>query len=155
MNFGVQSKRKVKVEKYPNNAVITLPGVEDKGQNRKIEFNKAARELLGFNEDDYNEVAFSFDMTDLSINKIINANEFNSGANLKVTKSHSVSNKKHYNELKSRFNVEDKEDLELEIVWKGDMFKTDKIFDLRLLTQENINTEPISETQEVANTVIS
>ena len=61
MNFGVPSQKRQKVEKYPNDAVMTIVGYTgQKGAGRKIEFNSTASEKLGFT-DDKAEVAFSFD----------------------------------------------------------------------------------------------
>lgn len=137
MQFGVPSKRKKKVEKYPNTPVITLPGISGKGKSRRLEFNNEAFRALGLQFKESNEIAFSLEPTDLSENLILNANKFSSGANLKVTKQGAVSNKKHYDELKTRFNIKTEDDLELTVIDTGRVYNDTPIFKVIRMDVDN------------------
>lgn len=150
MEFGVPSKKRVaKEEKYPNTAVLTLLPYAGENTSRKIEFNKKASEVLGFNKDEVNKVAFSFNRSDLSQNSVVNANELGSDAALNVAKNGNLSNKSHYVELKQRFGEAPESELELTILDTGNKFEGVTIFSLVKLSslKEAMNTELEDETQ--------
>lgn len=131
MEFGVPSKKRVaKAEKYPNTAVITLLPYEGENTSRKIEFNKKASEMMGFKADDINMVAFSFNRSDFTKNAVVNTNNINSDASLKVAKNGKVSNKSHYEEIKTRYGVSMEEELELTIIDSGNEFSGQPVFNL-------------------------
>jgi hypothetical protein len=136
MEFGVPSKQRVKVEKYPELAVLTLHPHAGAKTSRKIEFNAKAYEVLGLKEGENNHVAFSFDTNNPNLNMIINANDFKMDAALKIAKNGILSNKPHYNEIKSRFNVTDADTLELTIVESGKEYKGHQVY--RLATVESV-----------------
>lgn len=136
MHFGVPSKINKKIDKYPNTPVITLHPVEGKNSNRKIELNKKAFEILNFSENEINEIAFSFNPSNLNENLIINANSFDSGSNLKIKKNRSVANKRHYNEIKNRFNIEDKDIAEFVITETDIEYKNTPLWNIELMTEE-------------------
>lgn len=152
MEFGVPSKKRVaKEEKYPNTPVLTMLPYAGENTSRKIEFNKKATEVLGFNQGEINKVAFSFNRSDLKQNSIVNANTLESDAALNVAKNGNLSNKSHYVELKQRFGEAPESELELTIVDSGNEFEGIKIFSIVKLSslKEAMDTELNDENQSL------
>ena len=99
MNFGVPSQRKVKVEKYPNNAIVTIGVDGGKGKSRQLTFNKRAAELLNITDD--SRIAFAFDGNKFAIaNTDQNGIDAKDGIRVTKSKPRKVSDKKTYNYIK-------------------------------------------------------
>lgn len=141
MEFGLPSKKVLKKELYPNNAIITVSKTEENKSNR-ISFNKAAYTLLKLNENETNEIAISFTNAFETI-FIMNANEFDSNKNFKVNKNGSFAHKKCALALKKAFNIDEEEELELEIEITDREFQNNTIFKLTKFEKDltNINKE--------------
>jgi hypothetical protein len=154
MEFGVPSKKRVKTEKYPNTAVITLAPFEGENTSRKILFNNKAYEALGLTKGEINLVAFSFNKSDFTDNKIVNAATLNSDASLKISKNGTLSNKSHYEEIKTRYNVPMAGELELTVVDSGKEFAGVTVFDLVTLESvQQATSESESEEETAPETV--
>lgn len=137
MDFGVPSKKRVATIKYPDTPVITLLPYEGENTSRKIEFNKKAYALMNLTLDDINDVAFSFNKSNFADNSVVNANSLSSDASLKVAKNGKISNKAHYEEIKTRYGAKMEDELELTIVDSGREFNGIKVF--KLVTLESLN----------------
>lgn len=152
MEFGVPSKKRVKIEKHPDTAVLTLLPFEGENTSRKIEFNPKAYEVMGLTPDELNMVAFSFNRSDYTQNAIVNANAFNSEASLKISKNGKLSNKAHYEELKSRYGVSMEEELELTLVDSGNRYGEEIVFSLvtlKSVQDAEPNQDPVVEEEEI------
>lgn len=162
MDFGIPNLKKATVakqEKYPFVGVITLEPTEQ-GKRKRMVFNSKAVELLEFKEDSTdNQVSFSFN--DSSI-YIVNTTGMEGLSELKVTKSNTISNVKHYEYIKSILNKEESDEVDLFLIKTENTFKDKAVFSLSTenpeqsikdtvdeLTNEAIedgNKEPVSET---------
>lgn len=162
MDFGIPNLKKATVakqEKYPFVGVITLEPTEQ-GKRKRMVFNSKAVELLEFKEDSTdNQVSFSFN--DSSI-YIVNTTGMEGLSELKVTKSNTISNVKHYEYIKSILNKEESDEVDLFLIKTENTFKDKAVFSLSTenpeqsikdtvdeLTNEAIEDgvkEPVSET---------
>ena len=142
MEFGLGSRKKNVEERYPNNAVVTLPALEE-GKRTRILFNTKAYEVMGLTQNEENEVAFSSDMENNLF--IINANNYDSSANLTLRKNSTIANKIHYKAIKSIFFKNENEELNLEITETTNEFDGKKIYQLVLFkpteTQDKLITQ--------------
>lgn len=145
MEFGLIKKRSVNEteDKYPLNAIIELPKYEE-NTNSKAIFNKKAYELLGLNEGEENEIAFSTSKSELNKTFLINANNYDSKANIKLRKNGTYSSKNNIKILKERFKTTLEEDLVLEIKETEREFDGQKIFTLEKFVQTEQKIEELT-----------
>jgi hypothetical protein len=123
MNFGVPSQRKVKVEKYPNNAIVTVGVDGGKGKSRQLIFNKRACELLNITDDSRIAFAFEYNTTKFALaNTDQNGIDAKDGIRVTKSKPRKVSDKKTYNYIKKIMNL----DTDVE-----------NLFELQLSTEDN------------------
>lgn len=148
--FGVPLKRQKKnmIEKYPDIPILTLEAIEDETKNTKMRLNKKAYKVLNLNEEDANYMAFSFNAVTGEI-VVINANKFDSGNNIRISKNGVMSNKKHFYLLRKMFNTPDNEDLEVQILDTGRTYK--EISNLYVLGKLNSKKEEVLETDNNLN----
>lgn len=113
LNWGeVPTQRKRKEEKY-SFPVVTLAAIEKVGAGRKFSFNKAAQEALGIKGGD--KIAFAF--TELSIF----LRKFESPKALQLTQTCSISDKKTYEFIAKRFDLNIEAENEFTLVAKPEM----------------------------------
>lgn len=93
VQWGVPTQRTRKEEKF-STPVITMNSLAKKGAGRKFQFNKAAVEALGL-EGGETYITFGFTKDNKTIIVLASDSEQNPSS-LKITKSHSISNKKTY-----------------------------------------------------------
>jgi hypothetical protein len=91
VQWGVPTQRTRKVEKF-DTPVITMNSLAKKGAGRKFQFNKAAVEALGL-EGGETYITFGFQGNNVLV---MASSDEQSPASLKITKSHSISNKKTF-----------------------------------------------------------
>ena len=106
--FTLPSSRTRKVEKY-NFPVMTICGIDPnkKGAGRKISFNKAAIDKLGYNLDEADQnVSFKFTSENGNV-YVVNTTGTAVLNTYKVTKSGTFSNKNVYEYLCKKFNISD------------------------------------------------
>jgi len=139
MEFGLGKNRQIR-DAHPTSALITLPSYEAKG-NARAALNDAAFNILGLTSGDLNEIAFSTENNQVYL---INANNFDSKANIRVMKNGSYSNKTNFVSLKGLFNTELEAELLLEIVATDREFDGQTVFELVKFTAAN-NTTAVEE----------
>ena len=142
MEFGL-GKNKQTQDLYPGNAIINLPAYDESNTISKVTLNEKAYEILGLKIGEENEIAFSTSKSELKRTYLINANAYDSKANIKVKKNGSYSNKNNFTVLKERFRTEIKKELLLEVVLSDKEFAGQKIFELIKFKPE-ITEEPIA-----------
>lgn len=166
MNFGVPNLKLVKkvAEKYPNEAVITLTAVVEKGQSRKFELNPKAVEFLGFTKENLKplveggepvkgELAFSFD----DQNRILVVNV--TGKNIAKTlvykpSTTSLSDKRTYDYVRRLLNIGEEHSLELFLHQTPNNFDGNIVYELKPIsnTDENHSNSQIED--EIAQEVV-
>jgi hypothetical protein len=112
--FGIPTVRSKKEEKYPNDAVLTMLAVGEKGTAKKIDINTFAVEQLEFLLDGNDKANFAFTMVD-NEQKVFFANTstMENPTNINVTKQATFSNKKMYEYLAKVFELDTSIDNEL------------------------------------------
>ena len=149
MEFGLGNNKQIR-DAYPQNAIITLPTYEGKGV-AKASLNGKALEVLGLVSGEENEIAFSTSNSDVNKTFVINANNYDSKANIKVKKDGVYSNKNNFTVLKQRFNTDVADELLLEIVPTEREFDGQAIFELkRFKTTET--AELVGDSDELEHT---
>lgn len=113
LNWGeVPTQRKRKEEKY-SFPVVTLAAIEKVGAGRKFSFNKAAQGALGIKGGD--KIAFAFTESNIFLRK------FESPKALQLTQTCSISDKKTYEFIAKRFDLNIEEENEFTLVEKPEM----------------------------------
>jgi hypothetical protein len=95
----VPAQRKRKEEKY-NFAVVTMSAIVEKGAGRKFSFNKAAQELLGIQGEDRVSFGFTPDGKNIYLRKA------SGEAGFQLTKTCTISDKKTYEFISKRLNLD-------------------------------------------------
>lgn len=95
----VPAQRKRKEEKY-NFAVVTMSAIVEKGAGRKFSFNKAAQELLGIQGEDRISFGFTPDGKNIYLRKA------EGEAGFQLTKTCTLSDKKTYEFISKRLNLD-------------------------------------------------
>jgi hypothetical protein len=116
---AVPAQRTRKQEKY-STPVITMSAIDKPGAGRKFSFNKAAQDALGVVGED--RVTFGFQADG---NKIFIRKESNSEAGFQLTKTCSLSDKKTYEFIVKRWNLNSEVETELDLVMSdnfGELF---------------------------------
>lgn len=146
MEFGLGKDKQI-TDNYPENAILTLPSYIEGEGTTKASLNNKAYEILGLKEGDTNEISFSTSKSMPNQTFVINANEYDSKANIKVNKNGTYSNKNSFSVLKKRYNTNMEDDLHLEIVPTERVFDGQTIFELVKFKQEPaiVGDESISE----------
>ena len=90
-NFGIPKREVVNKELFPDNPVVTLELVQDKGFNRRFSLNQAALELLQVIPGN-SSVGFAFDPD----SKKVYIAKLNSEDSIAVGKNRAFSNKRYY-----------------------------------------------------------
>lgn len=106
---SVPTKRTRKVEKY-STPVLTLSSLEKKGAGRKFSFNKAAIEALEL--DDTKAILFGHSKTQ-TLFKVVDPSTEGS---IPLTKTCSLSNKKHYEFIIDSLSLSDQVENEFDII---------------------------------------
>ena len=121
MNFGVPNQRKVKVEKYPDNAIVTVGIDGGKGKSRQLIFNKRACELLNITDD--SRIAFAFNGNEFAVANT-DQNGIDASVGIRVTKSkpRKISDKKTYDYIKKIMDLDT---------------NVENLFELQLSTNDN------------------
>jgi hypothetical protein len=140
---AVPAQRTRKQEKY-STPVITMSAIDKPGAGRKFSFNKAAQDALGVVGED--RVTFGFQADG---NKIFIRKESNSEAGFQLTKTCSLSDKKTYEFIVKRWNLNSEIETELDLVMSdnfGELFIKN--------TSDNVPvaTEEVEETLTIENT---
>lgn len=112
---AVPAQRTKKREKY-STPVITMSAIDKPGAGRKFSFNKAAQEALEIKGED--RVTFGFQADG---NKIFIRKESNPQAGFQLTKTCTLSDKKTYEFIVKRWNLNSEVETELDLVM-GDSF---------------------------------
>lgn len=150
MDFGIPNLRKAtnaKQDKYPFVGVITLEPTEQ-GKRKRMVFNSKAAELLEFKEGSSdNQVSFSFDGSSIYI---VNTTGMEGLSELRVTKSNTVSNAKHYEYIKSIINKEDADEVDLFLIKTENTFKDKVVFSLSTENPEQSIEDTVNELTEEA-----
>lgn len=141
--FGKRGKiTPTKVEKHPNNAIITLLVDEGENKNTTMVLNEKAYEVLKLDPMEKNELSFSLNPSNYAENMVINANGFESKLNIIVRKNGRISHKKTYNDLRTRYGVDSTIELELEFTEMTTPFQGNTVFKLkRFFTNDEMNEE--------------
>jgi len=108
--FGIPRKEIINKEKYPNQPVLTMLAVEDKGFNRKFVLNKKAVDLLQLIPG-ISHVAFAFDGEGSAyVSKNNTEDSFLLGKNI------AFSNKKYYEYIVKIYGLDSAMDSDFELI---------------------------------------
>ena len=137
INWGIPSKRKTVVEKYPNNAVMIMHGKNLESGYCKFEFNKKAIELLNIDlssDNDLRKRGIGFnENNDIFISK----ESVHNG--MIINKNGTFSNGKLHHYICNNNNLDENLDYEFEILEEETLINA---FKLNLLNiEENINKD--------------
>lgn len=157
---GVPAQRTRKTEKF-DFAVVTMSAIDKPGAGRKFTFNKAAQVALGIQGEDHVSFGFSADGTIIAVRKAV------APAGLKLTKTCTLSDKRTYEFIIKRVNLDMSVENHFKLVDNDTMFcleyfqEEDALptqeellimnFDLGEITDENPATE--METSEVSTAI--
>lgn len=112
--FGIPTQRSKNEEKHPNQAVLTVQALGEKGTARKIDINTRAAELLGLKLDGSDKVNFAFNMEDdKKVVYFANTTLVENPTNIKVTKQATFADKKMHSYLSKVFELDNTKDSEL------------------------------------------
>lgn len=146
---AVPVQRTRKQEKY-STPVVTMSAIDKPGAGRKFSFNKAAQDALGVAGED--RVTFGFQADG---NKIFIRKESNPEAGFQLTKTCSLSDKKTYEFIVKRWNLNSEVETELDLVMSnnfGELFIKNTSDNVPVVTEEVEETITIEETVTVGNT---
>ncbi len=100
IRFGLPKKEVVNKEKFPDQPVVTMEAVEDKGHNRRFVLNKKAVELLNVVPGE-SHIAFAFD----GMNAAYISNNMTEDSFL-LGKNKAFSNKKYYDHITKIYSLD-------------------------------------------------
>jgi hypothetical protein len=130
---AVPVQRTRKQEKY-STPVVTMSAIDKPGAGRKFSFNKAAQDALGIVGED--RVTFGFQADG---NKIFIRKESNPEAGFQLTKTCSLSDKKTYEFIVKRWNLNSEVETELDLVMSdnfGELFIKNTSDNVSIVTEE-------------------
>jgi hypothetical protein len=145
---AVPAQRTRKQEKY-STPVVTMSAIDKPGAGRKFSFNKAAQDALGIVGED--RIAFGFQADG---NKIFVRKESNPEAGFQLTKTCTLSDKKTYEFIVKRWNLNSEVETELDLIMGesfGELVIKDSITKVTPVA-ENIAEEIEETTVTVENT---
>ena len=156
---GVPAQRTKRTEKF-DFAVVTMSAIDKPGAGRKFTFNKAAQTALGIQGEDNVSFGFSADGTIIAVRKAV------APAGLKLTKTCTLSDKRTYEFIIKRVNLDMSVENHFKLVDNDTMFCLEHFeegdtlptqeeisimnFDLGEITDENpaVNATEVTKVEE-------
>ena len=138
LRFGVPKKEVVNKEMFPDNPVLTMEHVEDKGFNRRFTLNKKALEVLNITPGE-DSVAFAFD----GVNEKVYIAKLNSEDSVLVGKNKAFSNKRYYEYIAKFKQLDLNKDNYFELTNPVDILGMEA-YEIVLITTNTTENEPVS-----------